>query len=61
MARSVAMRATLVGIAGNLFLFGVKATATGLSDSLTIFSETLNSLSDVVASTVTCSACAGRG
>lgn len=52
MARSVAMRATLVGIGANLALFVVKATATGLSDSLTIFSETLNSLSDVVSSVV---------
>jgi cation diffusion facilitator family transporter len=44
------MRATLVGIGANVALFGIKAAATSLSDSLTIFSETLNSLSDVVAS-----------
>ncbi len=46
------MRAALVGIGANAFLLGLKATATGLSDSLTIFSETLNSLADVVAALV---------
>ncbi len=43
------MRATMVGMGANFFLFGLKATATSLSDSLTIFSETLNSLADLVA------------
>lgn len=43
------MRATMVGMGANLFLFALKATATSLSDSLTIFSETLNSLADLVA------------
>ncbi len=52
MRRSVAMRAALVGIAANAFLLALKATATGLSDSLTIFSETLNSLADVVSALV---------
>ncbi len=52
MPRTVAMRAALVGIAANLVLLALKATASGLSDSLTIFSETLNSLSDVVAAVV---------
>ena len=52
MLRSQAMRAALVAIAANTLLLALKATATSLSDSLTIFSETLNSLSDVVASVV---------
>lgn len=52
MSRSVAMRATLVAIGANVFLLFLKATATGLSDSLTIFSETLNSLADVVSAVV---------
>jgi cation diffusion facilitator family transporter len=46
------MRASLVAIGANVFLLGVKATATSLSDSLTIFSETLNSLADVVSAVV---------
>lgn len=50
MPRKAATRASLVGIAGNCLLLTIKAAATGLSDSLTIFSETLNSLSDVVSS-----------
>lgn len=45
------MRASVLGIVANVFLLGIKATASGLSDSLTIYSETLNSLSDVIAST----------
>ena len=52
MSRSVAMRASLVAIGANALLLAVKATATGLSDSLTIFSETLNSLADVVSAVV---------
>ncbi len=52
MFRSVAMRATAVGIAANAFLLILKASATGLSDSLTIFSETLNSLADTVSAVV---------
>ncbi|MEE8386117.1 MAG: cation diffusion facilitator family transporter [Dehalococcoidia bacterium] len=52
MARSVAMRAALVGMGANLMLLALKAVATGLSDSLTIFSETLNSLADSVAAIV---------
>ena len=52
MARSVAMRATLVAVAANLFLLMLKAAATGLSDSLTIFSETINSLADVISAAV---------
>lgn len=52
MRRSVAMRASLVAIGANGFLLALKATATGLSDSLTIFSETLNSLADVVSAIV---------
>jgi cation diffusion facilitator family transporter len=52
MPRSAALRATYVAIAVNLCLLAMKATATNLSDSLTIFSETLNSLSDVVSAIV---------
>ena len=44
------MRAAMVGIVGNVCLLALKSTAAGLSDSLTIFSESLNSLADVVAS-----------
>jgi cation diffusion facilitator family transporter len=51
MQRSVAMRATVFGMAANFGLFILKATATSLSESLTIFSETLNSLADLVAAT----------
>jgi cation diffusion facilitator family transporter len=46
------MRASLVGIGANLLLLALKATAAGLSDSLTIFSETLNSLSDVISAVI---------
>ena len=49
MLRSMAMRATLVGMGANFALLVLKGAATGLSDSLTIFSETLNSLADLVA------------
>lgn len=49
MPRSTAMRATAVALGANFALFILKATASGLSDSLTIFSETLNSLGDLVA------------
>jgi len=52
MPRQVAMRAAFVGIAANSCLLALKATASGLSDSLTIFSETLNSLSDVLSAVV---------
>ncbi len=52
MARSKAMRAALIAISANVFLLVLKAIATGLSDSLTIFSETLNSLADVVSAIV---------
>lgn len=52
MPKSVAMRAALVGIAAGVFLLALKATTMGLSDSLVIFSETLNSLADLVAAVV---------
>ena len=52
MRGSVAMRAALVAIGANLLLLGLKIVATTLSDSLTIFSETLNSLADLVAAVV---------
>lgn len=49
MMKSMAIRATAVGIVANCLLLALKALAVSLSDSLTIFSEMLNSLSDVVA------------
>ena len=49
---SVAIRATWVAIGANVLLLVLKASASGLSDSLTIFSETLNSLADVVSAVV---------
>ena len=52
MRKSAATRAALVAIGANAFLLVLKATATSLSDSLTIFSETLNSLADVIAALV---------
>jgi cation diffusion facilitator family transporter len=52
MLNSVAMRATLVGIAANALLLVVKAVAAHASDSLTILSEVMNSLSDLVAAIV---------
>ena len=52
MLRTAATRAALVAIAANVLLLVLKATATSLSDSLTIFSETLNSLADVIAALV---------
>jgi cation diffusion facilitator family transporter len=52
MRRTAALRASWLGIIANLFLLGIKASATNLSDSLTIFSETVNSLADVVAAVV---------
>ena len=52
MTTSIARRAALVGLAANAMLLVLKAAATGLSDSLTIFSETLNSASDLVAAVV---------
>ncbi len=52
MPRRVAMRAAFVAIAANSCLLGMKAAASSLSDSLTIFSETLNSLSDVLSAVV---------
>jgi cation diffusion facilitator family transporter len=52
MARSAAIRAAYVALGANLFLLVLKAGATNLSDSLTIFSETLNSLADVVSAVV---------
>ncbi len=52
MRRSAAMRATAVGMVANAFLLVLKGTASGLSDSLTIFSETLNSLADLLTAVV---------
>jgi len=52
MPRTAAFRGTLFAVGANALLLALKSSATGLSDSLTIFSETLNSLSDVVASVV---------
>lgn len=52
MQTSVAKRAAVFGVVANLVLLALKAGATGLSDSLTIFSETMNSLADSVAAIV---------
>jgi len=52
MSTSVAMRAAIVGIGANLLLLVVKGVAAWGSDSLTVFSETMNSLSDSVAAIV---------
>lgn len=52
MPRKSAMRAAALAIGANCGLLLLKAAATSLSDSLTIRSETLNSLSDCVASVV---------
>lgn len=52
MPRAKALRATLVAIIANAMLLVLKGLASGFSDSLTIFSETLNSLSDVVSAVV---------
>jgi cation diffusion facilitator family transporter len=52
MPKSAAMRAAMLAIVANVVLLGVKATASGLSDSLTIYSEMLNSLTDVVSAVV---------
>lgn len=49
MQKSMAIRATLVSIVANAALLAIKGAATYFSDSLVIFSETLNSLSDVAA------------
>ena len=52
MPKSRATRAALLAIGANAFLLALKVAATNLSDSLTIFSETLNSLADVVSAVV---------
>lgn len=46
------MRATVVGLLVNSLLLVLKAVSSGLSDSLTIFSETFNSLADVATAAV---------
>lgn len=52
MPRGKATQAALIAIGANVLLLGLKALASGLSESLTIFSETLNSLADVVSAAV---------
>ncbi len=52
MRMSVAVRAAVVAVAANVLLLALKAGATLLSDSLTIYSETLNSLGDVASALV---------
>ncbi len=52
MRRSIAIRATLVALSANFLLLLLKAYATTLSDSLTIFSETLNSTADLASAVV---------
>lgn len=47
MGYAAARRGILVGLAANALLLGLKAWAVRRSDSLTIFSEALNSLADV--------------
>lgn len=42
----------VIGLVANAFLLVLKAAATGLSDSLTIFSETINSLADFLGAIV---------
>jgi cation diffusion facilitator family transporter len=51
-ARSAALRASIIGIGANIFLLVLKAAASLFSDSLTIFSETVNSFSDVLSAVV---------
>lgn len=52
MTLSKAKRGILVAILANAFLLALKAGATNVSDSLTIFSETLNSLADLLGAIV---------
>lgn len=52
MGLASAKRGIWIGLAANGFLLALKALASGLSDSLAIFSETLNSLSDFVGAIV---------
>lgn len=49
----VALRATLINIAGNTGLFALKITAGMLSGSIALISDALNSLSDIAASIAT--------
>ena len=42
----------LIGLVANAFLLAIKAFASGLSDSLAIFSETMNSLADFIGAIV---------
>lgn len=53
MPRARAVQASLIAIGANALLLALKASASGFSDSLTIFSETLNSLADLAAAIVT--------
>lgn len=52
MSSKAATYGILIGLVANAFLLAIKAVATGLSDSLTIFSETLNSLADFIGAIV---------
>lgn len=48
--KSVAFRATVVNILGNLFLFAIKIAAALISGSIALLSEAFNSLTDIVSS-----------
>ena len=46
----IAFRATVIGLAGNIFLFTIKLIAGLLSGSLALLSDAINSLTDIAAS-----------
>lgn len=46
----IAFRATLIGLAGNIFLFAIKLIAGFISGSLALISDAINSLTDIFAS-----------
>src|SRR3970282_2889971 len=46
----IAFRATLIGLAGNIFLFAIKLIAGVISGSLALISDAINSLTDIFAS-----------
>src|SRR4030065_213728 len=46
----IAFRATVIGLAGNIFLFTIKLIAGLLSGSLALLSDSINSLTDIAAS-----------
>ena len=46
----IAFRATIIGLAGNIFLFTIKFIAGVMSGSLALLSDAINSLTDIAAS-----------